>query len=476
MNVQPPPRPASDNESDHPPGRGLAGRYLRHLAGSAATPTELIKDAASSDILAVAYSDRFLPTPVFLTAAQRESVAIDLLDVHRMLTQLPDRVFGGSHGALARAVGMTETQSSVVQRALTAPPLAPLARSDLYRTADGFKLLELNITSALGGFENAEINRSMLRHPALREFVDDHGLAYVDTLRVIVDSLLTECAAYVPRGRPPVVALADWPDHFPSYEPRLRVLATLLKRDGITAIPCHVGQITDRGGRLYLGEQPIDIIYRFFLVEEIATPADAEVIEPILRAVERGRVGLFSRLDAELYGNKGALALLSDDRFRSSLSPRERACVDRVLPWTRQVRKVGIDPAGQEVDLARHAADEQDQLILKPTLLHGGSGIVAGWTVGTDEWAAHVAAAMDGPYVLQRRVQPVAEPFPRVDRPGHHDLFLNWGIFVADPATTAPGGYGGCIVRGSTDPQVGVVSMGSGARVGCCFHETRARS
>lgn len=33
-------------------------------------------------------------------------------------------------------------------------------------------------------------------------------------------------------------------------------------------------------------------------------------------------------------------------------------------------------------------------------------------------------------------------------------------------------GYNGCLVRGSTNPNVGVVSMAGGARVACSFYET----
>lgn len=449
--------------------------YLAHLTRLGTDPRELTAEAAASDLLAVAYQGRFLPAPVFVSASERASVAADLRTVHRLLTGLPDSLFGGDLGAFAAATGMNEIQASVVRRATASPaPLVPLARSDLYRDAEGFKLLELNITSALGGFENADINRAMLRHPALSDFAEQHGLGYVDTLRQIADTLLAECAAHLPDGRRPVVALMDWPDSFVSYQRRLRVMAALLDGFGIDAVPCHVGQVTERGDRLEAGGRVIDAVFRFFLIEEIVTEADLAAVEPVLRAVERGTVGMFSRLDAELYGNKGALAMLSDDEHRARCTPEERACLDRFLPWTRPVREVLSAADGTELDLASFAAGEQHDLILKPTLLHGGSGIVPGWTVSPDEWRALVAKAVDQPYVIQRRVRPMAEAFPAADGPGTQELYLNWGVFLTDPDVTGGDGYGGCIVRGSTDPQVGVVSMSGGARVGCCFHEPDA--
>ncbi|MGW7002436.1 hypothetical protein ACWGCW_06320 [Streptomyces sp. NPDC054933] len=455
------------------PRSELGTEYAHHISRRGTDPGELTTHATESDLLAVAYRGRFLPSPVFVTTEERASLAADLRMAHTLLTGLPERLFDGDLGALARVVGMTPTQVSVVERAARSggSPL-PLARSDLYRDAEGFKLLELNISSALGGFENADINRAMLRHPALGEFVDKHDLGYVDTLRGIVDTMLAECAAHLPQGRRPVVALADWPESYASYEPRLRVMAELLAGMGIDAIPCHVGQIRERGGRLEAHGRTIDVVYRFFLVEEIVTEDDAALVEPVLRAVEQGAVSLFCRFDSELYGNKGALALLSDDRHRASFTAQERACIDRFLPWTRPVRRVVTAEDGSEREVRRYAMEEQHELILKPTLLHGGEGIIAGWTVTAEEWRARVAQALDQPYVLQRRVRPLAEPFLRADGQGCQDFFLNWGVFLADPAATGGDGYGGCIVRGSADPGVGIVSMSGGARVGCTFHES----
>ncbi|MGW5210582.1 hypothetical protein ACWEQO_05020 [Streptomyces sp. NPDC004051] len=456
------------------PRSALGARYLERLARSGTDPRALVEPAAADELVTVAYAGRFAPAPVFLSAAERAGLAADLRQVHALLTGLPDRLFDGDTGALARTVGMSPTQTDVVTRAARGPQrLEPLARSDLYRSAEGFKLLELNITSPLGGFENAGINRAMLTRPELASFVAEHGLGYVDTFRGIAATFFTECAAHLPDGRRPLVALCDWPESFRTYEPRLKVMAALFDELDVDALPCHIGQLTERNGRLELHGRPVDVVYRFFLVEEIAGPRERELAAPVLRAVEEGRVGIFSRLDAELYGNKGALALLSDDRYRPSFSAGERACIDRFLPWTRPVRATATDEDGSPVDLPRLARDRQDDLVLKPTLLHGGTGVVPGWTVTPAEWEARLRDALDGPYVLQRRVRPEPEVFPADDGPGTQELFLNWGVFLTGPGVGDGDGYNGCLVRGSTDPEVGVVSMSGGARVACAFHGTR---
>jgi len=96
--------------------------------------------------------------------------------------------------------------------------------------------------------------------------------------------------------------------------------------------------------------------------------------------------------------------------------------------------------------------------------LDTGIGVVTGWLASPEEWAAQVDAAMHGPFVLQRRIRPVPEPFPAVG--GIEEWVLQWGIIMGT------NGYSGVIARGSTDPNIGLVNMPAGATGTCCFYET----
>ncbi|MEU5219699.1 hypothetical protein AB0G79_26370 [Streptomyces sp. NPDC020807] len=459
-----------------PPRSRLGHAYGEQLARHRAAgghdehghPTAAARESAA---LTLAYQDRFLNGPAFLGAAERGAVVEDLHTVYGLLRSLPERLFGGSIAALAEAVGLDAAQTAVITRSARTGSLLPLGRADLYHDGTGFKLLEFNITSALGGFENADINRAMLAYPPLREFVGKHGLRYRDTLGLMARTMAAECAEFVPGDRAPVVAVVDTVDNFAVVGPRLGSFAAKLGAYGIDGIACDLGEFTYPDGRPTVNGRPVDVVFRYFLPEDLTDPVATAQLEPLMLAVERGQVGLFSRLDAELYGNKGTLAMLSDERNREHFDAAELACVDRVLPWTRYVLPRATAPDGSRVDMLAYALAHQDELILKPTLLHGGHGITPGWEAAPAEWEAAVTAAMNAPYVLQHRVRPAAEPFPGHEG-GVEDVFLNWGLYLgAREADTAEydDGYGGGFVRASTDPSVGVVSMGSGAVVGCVF-------
>lgn len=138
-------------------------------------------------------------------------------------------------------------------------------------------------------------------------------------------------------------------------------------------------------------------------------------MDPVIDAVARGEVAMFTPLDAELYGSKAPLAMLSDDANRHLFTAAELAAFDRVLPWTRMVRPGPVTlEDGRTVDLLDYATSQAGDLVLKPTLLDGGAGVLPGWHPDTSAqlWRDRLISAMRGPWVIQRRIRPAPEMCP----------------------------------------------------------------
>ncbi|MFL6162608.1 MAG: hypothetical protein ACJ74U_10285 [Jatrophihabitantaceae bacterium] len=435
----------------------LTDQYLTGFAASGLSASALL-EALRPSLVDTGFIGRSLSRPVFLSYQQIQQLGADVQQLYATLTGLPRRIFGGDMAAFARAVGATQTQAEVVLRGTASVP-SRMGRADFYLDEQGFKLLEVNWGAALGGLDSAILNRSMAEQPFIGDFVERHRLGYVDPMVELVHTLFTECG--VPAGRRPAVALTDWPASFVTLEPRLRRNVPDYARLGIDAYPCHLGQLRYADGRVWLGEQAIDVVYRLFLMEDLLDPTGPGLIEPVLQAAERGDVAIFSPMDADLYGSKGALALLSDEQYRHCYTAEELASLARILPWTRMVRPGPVTVAGRQVDLFDYALAERRELIIKPTMMHGGLGLVPGWLTPADEWRQRLEAAMDQPYVLQRRIHPIPERFPTDN--GSDEWTITWGAIMVSR------GYGGMFVRGSRDLD-GTVNMTSGATATCCFH------
>ncbi|HEX6873376.1 MAG TPA: hypothetical protein VF163_19945, partial [Micromonosporaceae bacterium] len=283
----------------------LTERYLEDLvSGGRIGPGELPALAAADGGLAgTSYRNRCLTRPVFLEHHELERLEQDLGQLHAALTALPQRLFGGDLGAFARATGMTEAQAGAILRTAGQPPTR-LARGDIYHDGTNFRLMEFNMGSALGGFDNAALNQVLVKHPSIAQFVADHQLSYVDTMAELARMLRSACVTA--DGQRPLVAVVDWPESFVALEERLRASAQVLAPLGIEAVPCHLGQLKFADGRVWIDGRPVDLIYRLFMIEDVLDPTGPGLIDPVLAAVERDEVPIFVPMDAEMYGSKAA--------------------------------------------------------------------------------------------------------------------------------------------------------------------------
>jgi hypothetical protein len=443
----------------------LTARYLDEVKRSGVPASELLGTLPGSELLNAFYDGRYLTRPVFLGQDECQQLQNDLANLHSALVSLPSRLFGGDLAAFSRAVGASELQVSAIMRSRAAT-VTRQTRADLYVDESGFRLLEMNMGSALGGMDNGDMAEALLEHPVLAEFAQAHGLEYIDTMQDQIDNVFIE-TGFAPGSRPMVVT-CDWPASYKTLEPYMRLYTDRLRERGYHETPCHIGQLEVRGGRVWLGDQPVDIIDRLFMLDNLLESAEAPALMgPILDASARGEVKIYTPLDSAVFSSKGALAMLSDEANRPLFDPEELASLDRILPWTRMVRPGPVTlEDGRRVDLLDYALAHRHDLALKPTLMHSGQGVLLGWRADTSPqaWEEQIRAALDGPYVIQRRIRPAPEPFP-AQGGDPVPWLVCWGAF------TTSKGYGGVWTRASTvESNVEVINLGATVHVGSCLH------
>jgi hypothetical protein len=297
----------------------LTDEYLA-AAATRGPKAGAILEAAAPKLDATTFLGRCLSRPAFLGAAEYRQLKADLDLLHSALTRLPERVFGGDLAQFARTVGLTEAQVQAVSRGRGAAP-SRMGRADMYRDDDGFHLLEINMGSTVGGVDNPVLNAAMMEHPFIADFVAANNLTYAETMADVVRTILTE--AKVPTGVRPVMAIADFPDSYPELERQLRKSAEMLAQLGIDALPCPVDALEYRDDRIWLGDRPIDVVFRLFMIEDVLKPGAVELLEPVLKASERGHVSIFTR---------SPQPASTSTRTGCSLEPRRRASTSRSSP------------------------------------------------------------------------------------------------------------------------------------------------
>jgi hypothetical protein len=436
----------------------LTASYLDEVARRGETAADLLAVMPATGMLAARYGKRFMSRPLFLSRAEADQVNSDLQHIRTAMASLPDLRYDGDLAAFARDAGLTEVQIEAALRT-RAGQVTDWVRADMYPDAHGFRLLEFNMGSGVAGSDAAEIARAMLRYPLLREFARAQRLTCVDTIQEQIRLILAESG--FTRESAPMIALIDWPAHYERISGFLHKISRRWRDTGLDTHAGHLGHLKVRDGRVWLRGRPVDILFRIFLSEHLLEPGGPELMFPVIDAVARGEVKMFTPLDGELYGSKAPLAMLSDHANRHLFSPAQQDVIDRVLPWTRMMRPgpVALED-GSTVDLMEHALGHPADLVLKPTLLHGGAGVVAGWDTTAQGWRDALSQAMGGPYVLQRRIMVIPEMCPGEDgEPVPWET--TWGIF------TSEAGFGGVYGRGfRPEPGTRVGRIGTHLRMG----------
>jgi hypothetical protein len=366
----------------------------------------------------------YLGQPLFMDRAEIAAFGGDLMRVVALLRDLPFRMFDADVARTCAALGIDPAKARLI-KAFSRQPALPFGRIDAYHDGESLKILEFNATSAAGGQEwVSDVSAEMLAFPSFRAFADRHGLTYVDTGEVLARDLRA-AAARITGGSAPVVAVVEGRGGLRTYGRAWYPLREILREHGFT---CHIGEIDDLrfvGGRVYCGDaaEPVDIVYRVFdLAQVVADPASLRAAESLRDAHEDGSIVLWTPLETEIHRNKRWLAILSDPRRGAPLSVDERALVDRVLPWTRELTKdTERDDPGLWSVLSEHRAE----LVVKPFDGFGGRGITYGWLVDDEQWCERLRTAAADGAVVQRRVVP---------RPEH----------VYDPATGAMTAWDAC--------------------------------
>ncbi|MCX3061838.1 hypothetical protein [Streptomyces beihaiensis] len=398
------------------------------------SPLPTIMTEVERDPQLANWTGSYLSRPLFVERREIEAFADDVLALFDVITSLPERLFGGDLDAYCAALSIDEGRKKLITRlGGTTPPR--YGRADMYHDGTSFKLLETGIASEVGGADRAgAIPRALLEAAPFAEFAERHGLGYTHTGRAVAGALAGAGAA-VAGGREPVVALLEGPGGLANYASHWNTFRDVMRGFGLDFHVAEIGDLTFPGGKPHLSGRPVDVILRCFTVEEImGDPHGADLVEPVFRAHEDGRVVLFTPMESNLFANKACLALLSDPRHHDSFTAAERELIDRVLPWTRSLKDA-------DAELLAYCRTHREELILKPNAFYGGVGVIAGWTTPQEEWNRAVTAAVADGAIVQRRVVPRSEPVVNPRTGEVEDWQAAWGLFYT------PGGYAGAYAR-----------------------------
>ncbi|WP_055599198.1 hypothetical protein [Streptomyces aureus] len=438
----------------------LSRTYVDECLGGNRGLAEAVARAGLPPAFEEAWRAHLLPRPWFVRAPETAAFARDLEGLFELLVSLPLRLFDGDVDRYAAEVGIDPPLAALLRRGGSGAP-AKFGRADAYHDGTGYKLLEFNLGSEVGGVDMAVFNQGLLRVPEFADFARVHRLDHVDIAARTAAVLRDRAKPALSGGGDPVVGLIEGRGGVAPYGRLMRATVEAMAEQGIDVRIGEIGDVRTRSdGKLTLAGTPLDLVLRNFAATQLLEdPAGPDVAEPFFRAHRAGRTILFTSLESGFYSNKSALALLTDPCRRGSFDADERALVDRVLPWSRTLH---ASVPAELVDLCR---ERRERLILKPGAGYGGLDTFVGWECTDAEWDKAVRVAVErGGYVAQERVVPRPEPVYDPATGEVDDWIAALGVFLTDEGyagthARANRADGGAIVGMSSNPDTRMVGV-----------------
>lgn len=403
--------------------------------------------------------------PLFINGETVRAIEHASVGLCRLLKRIPEAIFGNDPKRIAEFYHLDPAYGALLVELLRdgATLRSLVGRGDFVLTSDGFRCLEFNMTSRLGGWNSVIWSKSYEQVPLVGKFLDQHRaqLRFRDTLRHLFTHVREEARRRGMVGEELNIAFAipaenRAPQRFTEFmsaeyerfvedDPKLRRGEILV---------CDYPDLEQRDWQLYLGEHRVHI-----LLEDHG----GEVEHKIFSCVMAGTLDLYNGPLTNLLDDKRNLALLSEAAAGGdALSAEERALVEATLPWTRTIAAGETSYGGERVEMVDFLLAERERMVIKPALSGRGIGVHLGPATAPETWAEVVTrAARDetGSWIVQE----YAESLPLFFQNGEegaraHDVI--WGFFVFGED------YGGGFLRMMPQGAGEVINAARGASEG----------
>lgn len=411
------------------------------------------------------YSYELQAWPTFVGARKLQEIRSATEQVTRLVKSVPERVFHRDPRKIAAFYGQgNETLVAL----LLEPPNGiegALARCDFVDSPQGFKCVEVNVGSFLGGWQVRFWEQAFRTDPHLARFLADEGVApyFRDPLLAMLRHVIADTRRSVRvEGELNLVILVS-----PEFEMtgeagaffNQTYPALLREADerltGAIFVCRDPSSLKAQRGQLFQGSRRVHGVLEY---------TDGLTPEHVYRCFKAGGIGLYNGPISELLADKRSLALLSGLEESDLFSPEERDAIRKHIPWSRNVAHGETTYRGESRELIDLVLARREELVLKPGAGSQGKGVHIGRTTPQDVWDGLVrTAAGEGRWIIQEHVESRPYLFQSgASGYGVHDVV--WGTFCA--GSSYGGGFLRMMPRGAGD---GVINSARGAKRGFYF-------
>jgi len=438
--------------------KNLSNKTMKEISGRYSNLKNAIKEA---NLYQYGHDVQFYIEPILLNKKEVNLLTTECSELKELIMGIEKNFFRNNQDEYLRQLGYNQGEIDVLLSSNVNDEIW-FARADLVKTKDGFKMLEFNIDSSVGGYEIGELNKLLIQHidPSLNDLIS------IDPIDGIIRGFedLFKKSNWEKGSK--VIGIIDWyPDMLTYIDDHIK-LKSILENCGFRVKVCDQENVENRDNDLYMDNTKIDILFKFFLFSD--TSEDTTALTKIMKSIKSRNTLMVNSLKTEVYSNKGNFAILRSKEYKQTRSIKERELIDKLIPWSSFLtpEKNG-DYRGRSLPIIEIAKEHKDTMVLKPLRGYGGKGVKLGWTFSDVEWEHQLNSILssDEPYLLQEKVESEVCLLPYVDdeKIKYKNTELNYGLLLYKDF------YNGMVLRGAPSQTNSLSNVSQGASVGCVF-------
>jgi hypothetical protein len=396
--------------------------------------------------------------PVLINKQMTEELKELSIKIPGLLKQIPTLYFNDDIKKLAEFYFEGDEMMTEFAMLCHKKDLEIGCRLDLTFTEDGFKVLEANIGSSIGGWQIQSFE-SLIRnnHPELvnkDKILDYKGR---NTLHIYMKFLIEQIIKQL--GKQSTInifmEMGDIEDESEKQE-SLNFFDNLFKEElanfGLKggAYTGDMSSLVLTDGNLYLGDKVIHSL--------IVLAMDMNVTPAVFRAFMMDRIYLPDHLGLRMLGDKRNLSILLELAQNGKFSPDENALILKNIPWTSFIENKKVIFKDSEYILQELLKTDKDKFVIKVARGFQGKDVFIGKFSTDKEWEEALELALkNSAFIAQEFSDSLDFLAPSAENEWTlHKLI--WGAFGFGDS------YGGVWVRMSeVRTDVGVINSATGA-------------
>lgn len=339
-----------------------------------------------------------------------------------------------------------------------------MARTDFVFNAKGFRCLEINMSSLLGGWHIPFYEKALRQTSLLIHFQRESGIELVSVNPIqTLFTHMVEDSLERGQGRDGRLNIAvvtpgmeDEDTRFFFKKLYARVLEEMdLGLVGEVEVRTFEDGFHEKKGQLFCGEQCIHAILVY---------TSHEPPRVVMRLMRTGKISVYNNPVTDLLGNKRNLALLSQHQDSAVFNEEERALIRNHIPWSRELVEGRTEFEGERIRFPDYLLSQRERFVIKKGESLGGADVYIGKFLGRSFWESRLKDALgSGDWMVQE----YEESLPYLYQRGQYGCCVQdviWGMFKLGKR------YGGGFLRMMPkDEGDGVINAARGAEEGLIF-------